>query len=282
MIVYKTCTDVSISQIFEAFSLGFSDYILPLSMEEAYFKSHFFGPEGNQLEYSYIALDENRPIGLILSGIRLFDGLKTMRCGALCVGAEYRGKGISQKLFEMHHTSAVSSCCSQLFLEVIRENHRALNFYKKLGYQESTILKYYSNTVASIPSSSKIITYKCRKLSFAMLKSFRDNLTCHINWQSDTPYYENSQTDLYLGIFEEEQPIGMLAMSPKGKINFLWVEPSHRLQGIGHFLLLQAIQLLNVEKFTATIPSNALLEGFFRKLNFQKEKVEQYEMYLPL
>ncbi len=283
MITYKTCTDVLLNQIYEAFSLGFSDYFIPLTMNEDEFNTHFFGPEGNQLEYSYIAFDDDKPIGLILSGIRVFDGMLTMRCGALCLAAEYRGKGVSDILLQMHKAAAVNAGCKQLFLEVIKENHRAVRFYEKAGYREATILKYYSNPTASIPSPKGVPPYKVATVSFEVIKGFLDKLkACHINWQSDTPYYENSTAGIYLGIYDDYQLIAMIAMSSKGKINFLWVEPSYRLKGLGHYLLLQAAHQLNTEKVTICIPSIALLEGFIRKLQFEKDKLEQYEMYIPL
>ncbi|MDF2941295.1 MAG: family acetyltransferase [Herbinix sp.] len=283
MITYKTCTDVSLKQIFEAFRLGFSDYIIPVTINEIDFNTHFWGPEGNQLDYSYIAFDDIHPVGLILSGIRIFDGIKTMRCGTLCLSPEYRGKGISQVLFEMHKKAAINAGCKQLFLEVLRENHRAIKFYKKQGYLEATILKYYSATVTSIPSLMEAPPYKLTTLTYDNIKGFRDKLrACHINWQSDTPYYEHTTNDVFLGMYDEDQLLAMIAVNSKGKINFLWVDPAYRSKGLAHYLVLAALQQLKVEKMTVCIPSNALLEGFFRKLQFQKDKIEQYEMYLPL
>lgn len=123
MIIYKNCEDVTMKEIFEAFASGFSDYVVPLTMDQNAFEARFFGPEGNSLNLSFIAFDQNQPIGLILGGIRQFDGLKTMRCGTLCIAPDYRGKGISQSLFEMHRSAAIASGCKQLFLEVIKGNH---------------------------------------------------------------------------------------------------------------------------------------------------------------
>lgn len=283
MFTYKPCSEVTISQIFEAFNLGFSDYIAPVKLEESVFQAQFFGPEGNQYEISYIAFDDDRPIGLILGGIRLFDGIKTMRCGTLCIAPDYRGKGISISLFELHKKAAIKEGCKQLFLEVILENHRAVKFYKKLDYREAYLMKYYSNAVTSIPASKSLVSYPVVKINYDTIKTTRENLkACHINWQSDTPYYANSTKDTYLGIYKEDILIAAIAANPRGKINFLWVEPEYRQQGLAHYLLLETAKYLNVEKMNVCIPGNALLESFFRKMEFQKDKLEQLEMYLPL
>ena len=50
-----------------------------------------------------------------------------MRCGTLAVHPNYRGVGVSQKLFELHK-EALQNECKQLFLEVIVGNDRAIRF----------------------------------------------------------------------------------------------------------------------------------------------------------
>lgn len=283
MITYKLSTDVTDNQIFEAFTQGFSDYFFPITMTEEEFMKHFFGPEGNSKEHSFIAFDDHKPIGIILGGIRTLDGIKTMRCGTLGLAPDYRGKGISKQLFELHKEAAIKEGCKQLFLEVIRENYRALAFYRKMGYVETTILKYYSKQIEVLPPLEVNPPYHIDRCNYEMVKGFRDSLICcHINWQNDTPYYENNPDDIYLAAYDEYKSVAVLALTPKGRINFLWVDPAYRMQKIGHFLLLEASKLLYCEKLSVCIPGNAILEGFFRKLGFHKDKLEQYEMYLPL
>ena len=283
MIIYKTCTDVPISVIFEAFSLGFSDYIIPLTMSQDAFEARFFGPEGNALSLSFIALDQSRPIGLILGGIRVFDGLKTMRCGTLCISPDYRGQGISQRLFEMHKSAALTSRCKQLFLEVIKNNYRAVKFYENCHYKHVYTLKYYSSIIQAISSSADTLVYTMKQVSFDNLETFRKSLTdCHINWQSDTPCYAFSRDEVLLGAYEGDGQVALIAMSPQGKINFLWVHPTYRNQGLGRSMIQKATQAQNVEKVTICLPNNSSLEGFLRKLRFQKDPIEQHEMYLPL
>lgn len=283
MIIYKTCTDVTMNEIFAAFSLGFSDYIVPFKMSQNVFESRFFGPEGNSLNQSIIALDNEFPVGIILGGIRFFDGLKTMRCGTLCIAPEYRGCGISNKLLEIHKSSAVNERCKQLFLEVIKSNERAVKFYENCGYTKVYDLKYYSGTIKSMHFSNDSHPYIIKNISFEKIDDFRKTLMdCHINWQSDTPFYAMSTNEAYFAAYEGNKEIAYIAMSSQGKINFLWVDPAYRNQGLGSSMVQKAAQMQNTEKPTICIPNNSSLEGFLRKQQFQKEPIEQYEMYLPL
>ncbi|MEW8955828.1 GNAT family N-acetyltransferase [Clostridium sp.] len=136
MITYKRCNDVDEDLIYEAFTIGFSDYIVKFNMAKEAFFNHFFGAEGNSKEHSFIALDNNKPIGVIFGGINIYEGIKTMRCGTLAVIPEYRGKEVSQELFKLHKNEGLNNNCTQLFLEVITENYRAVRFYESLGYEK--------------------------------------------------------------------------------------------------------------------------------------------------
>ena len=49
-----------------------------------------FGSEGNLLEHSFLALEEGKPVGVILGGIKDYESIKTMRCGTLAVHPNYR------------------------------------------------------------------------------------------------------------------------------------------------------------------------------------------------
>src|SRR5690625_7170947 len=66
-----------------------------------------------------------------------------MRIETLEKHHEIRDKVISHKLFELHKEEAILNGCQQLFLEVIDRNDRAIQFYKKLGYEKQYDLSYY-------------------------------------------------------------------------------------------------------------------------------------------
>ncbi|MDY8022225.1 GNAT family N-acetyltransferase [Paenibacillus polymyxa] len=284
MITYMRCNDVSMEHIFQAFSLGFSDYSIRLTTDQDDFAARFLGPEGNTRNHSFLAMDENQPIGLILGGVRQFDGYKTMRCGTLCVAPAYRGQGISNKLLELHKQTAISAGCQQLWLEVIKDNHRAVKLYEKQGYQSRYTLKYYNGTLPSAPPAALSSSYIFKEVTFDDIAAFRKTLIdCHIHWQSDTPYYATSTQEAFLGIYEVNQTcLGMVSMSAQGKINFLWVDPKHRNQGLGYALLHRAAEIQKIEKVYICLSDNDSLEGFIQKIGLSKDPIEQYEMCMPL
>lgn len=283
MITYKRCTETDADAIYQAFQIGFSDYIIKMEIPKEYFMESFFGPEGNSLEYSVIAFDDEKPIGLNLGGIKIYEGVKTLRCGALCIHPDYRGTGVSSRLFDLHKEIAVENNCKQMFLEVIVGNDRAISFYKKKGYEKVYDITYFvhsnpSDIEASLPNDLTV-----KRIDMESLRSLANRINdTHINWQNDFDYISKIHGQIHYGVYKEASMIGGLSLNPKGKINFLWVDSEYRNRGIGRGLINHAVREQEIRKLLISFPNNAGLLGFLKRLGFMKDSISQYEMYLTL
>ena len=279
-IVFKRCSEVEDRFMHQAFQDGFSDYIVKFDFSEEAFISRFFGQEGNSRMYSFIAFDQEQPVGVILGGIKNYESIKTMRCGTLAIHPDYRGKRISQKLFELHKEEAVMQGCKQLFLEVIVGNDRAINFYKRLGYEKIYDIVYFANSdLARLMKGSDIT---CKKIDFERFKQVVEKWDYHINWQNDLEYVAEVPSITYFAAFENGLVTGASAIHPAGNIHFLMVDKAHRGMGIGTKLLQAAASDLQLTKMSTAFPNNSLLEGFYKKQGFIKAELAQYEMYMPI
>ncbi|HDR7438115.1 TPA: GNAT family N-acetyltransferase [Bacillus anthracis] len=282
MIQYKRCSEVSIDLVYEAFRDGFSDYIIKMEVSKEDFIKRFLGTEGNLLEHSFLALDGGKSIGVILGGIKDYENIKTMRCGTLAVHPNYRGIGVSQKLFELHKEEALQNECKQLFLEVIVGNDRAIRFYNKLGYEKVYDLSYYN-----LKDLTKIISkggkgIEVKQLEFPSFKvEIQKWLHFHINWQNDMDYIEKTNNTFY-GAYVGNELNGSICINEQGKISFIFVDKDYRNIGIATSLLLRASEELNIASLSIGFPNNNLLEGFLKKTGFEKNSLAQYEMYLLL
>ncbi|KMQ00332.1 acetyltransferase [Bacillus cereus] len=280
MIQYKRCSEVNIDLVYEAFRDGFSDYIIKMEVSKEDFIKRFFGAEGNSLEHSFLALDGDKPVGVILSGIKVYESIKTMRCGTLAIHPNYRGIGVSQKVFELHKEEAIQNECKQLFLEVIVGNDRAIHFYNKLGYEKVYDLSYYN-----LKDMTKIIPKDCKGIEVKQLKfptfkvEIQKWLHFHINWQNDMDYIEKTNNSFY-GAYVNNDLKGAICMNEQGKISFIFVDKDYRNRSIGSKLLQVARDELNLESLSIGFPNNNLLEGFLKKTGFEKNSLAQYEMYL--
>ncbi|PGM28550.1 GNAT family N-acetyltransferase [Bacillus cereus] len=282
MIQYKRCSEVSIDLVYEAFKDGFSDYIIKMDVSKEDFIKRFFGPEGNSLEHSLLALDGDKSVGVILGGIKVYESIKTMRCGTLAVHPEFRGIGVSQKLFELHKEEATQNKCKQLFLEVIVGNNRAIQFYKKLGYEKVYDLSYYNlNDLTEIMNKSNK-NIEVKQLEFPTFKvEIQKWLNFHINWQNDIDYIEKTNHTFY-GAYVDSEIKASVCVNEQGKISFIFIDKDYRNIGVGTKLLQVASEELKLSSLSIGFPNNNLLEGFLKKSGFKKNSLAQYEMYLLL
>lgn len=280
MITYYNCSEADISLAYRAFTVGFSDYIVKMDLSQDLFISRFFGTEGNQLEYSYIAMDEDKPIGLILGGLKRYEGVLTMRCGALAVHPDYRGTGVSSKLFELHKAIALACGCKQLFLEVIVGNDRAIQFYKKLGYRKVYDLSYYTLHQPLNLTERNVEGLAIKPFAFDSFAHFvRDLRIEHINWQNDLDYMKRSENNTYAAAYMDDRFIGTVCMSDSGKVSFLYVDADYRHQGIAASMLAKLVEEKQPERISISFPNNHQLEGFLRSQGFERNQLEQFEMY---
>ncbi|KAB2383271.1 GNAT family N-acetyltransferase [Bacillus toyonensis] len=282
MIQYKRCSEVSIDLVYGAFKDGFSDYIIKMDISKEDFIQRFFGPEGNSLEHSFLALDGDKSVGIILGGIKVYETIKTMRCGTLAVHPEFRGIGVSQKLFELHKEEAIQNECQQLFLEVIVGNDRAIHFYNKLGYEKVYDLSYYNlNDVTKLTNKDNK-NIEVQRLEFQTFKlEIQKWLNFHINWQNDIDYIEKTN-NTYYGAYVDNDLKGSVCVNEQGKISYIFVDKDYRNIGIGMKLLQVARVESNLSSLSIGFPNNSLLEGFLKKSGFKKNSLAQYEMYLLL
>ena len=83
-------------------------------------------------ENTLIAIDDMKVVGFISYGNYRDETLQAGEIIALYVLKDYYGKGIAQKLM----TEALTTLehFSEIFLWVLKENKRAIAFYKKMGF----------------------------------------------------------------------------------------------------------------------------------------------------
>lgn len=283
MLIYKKCLEVNLNDIVTAFNRGFSDYIIQLQMTEEILTSRFLTLEQNQLEHSFIAYDDNKPIGLMLGGIKDYEGIKTLRCGALCVDPNYRKLGVASKLFELHKEEAINNGCKRLYLEVIQGNDRAINFYKKQGYKILSELEYYSYQNPEIITSINFNEKEISATNLDEVENIHNNkVKNHLNWQNDFDYMKFFSQLVNLKLTIDESTIAVISLLPVGKIFYLWVDEKYRRLGYGKALLRYALDKFNITKLSISFPKYENVIAFLKQIGFSKDPISQYDMVLEL
>lgn len=281
MYTYFKAEETSKEKIYEAFQKGFSDYMIRFEMTQEEFFARFFGSDGNEIDCSYVAFEGENPVGLVLGGIKEFDGVKTMRCGTLCIDPPHRGQGVSDELFSLHEKSAVENGCRQLFLEVIKGNDRAVSFYEKKGYIRIYDMKYYTMDKKNLGYAARkdFQNFSIREITYEDLTTLEMHLKdVHLNWQTDFQAMMKIEGIKYRGIYHGEKLIGASAYRDSGKIFFIWVDPEFRLQSAGTFLLDYIAKEVSSDALYISFSNHMGLSGFVLSKGFTEDDLSQHEM----
>lgn len=194
-----------------------------------------------------------------------------------------REEVVGNRLFHLHKEIALENGCKQMFLEVIVGNDRAIRFYNKRGYEKVYDIVYYSHNNPSELNAALPNELEIKRIDMDLLSTLSGEIQdIHINWQNDFDYISRMDSNVHYGIFNDTKLIGGLSIHPLGKLNFLWINSEFRHRGMGRGLIMHAVKELNIDKLVMNFPNNADLLGFVKHLNFTKDSISQYEMYLTV
>ena len=116
------------SLVRELFNEGFSDYLVPLQLDEAAFRGHVAGNDID-LDSSRVAI-EDRPAAVALIARRAAAGW----VGGMGTAPAYRRRGLGECALVAGLEAARRGGCREMWLEVIDENRAAIALYEKLGF----------------------------------------------------------------------------------------------------------------------------------------------------
>ncbi|MBN2897999.1 MAG: GNAT family N-acetyltransferase [Clostridia bacterium] len=285
MIEFKKCSDVSDEAIFETFREGFSDYFFKFEMTPSYFIDHFFGAEGNRRELSLVAYKHGQAVGILLGGLRSFEGMETLRCGAMAVIPKGRKKGVAKALMAAHEEMAREMGIDQMFLEVLTVNDSAYTLYQSLGYEKVYDLTYrifepegfwFDTTPASCLTDQEAF-YSIQEVTLTDLEGLRHIDESHLPWQGSFEYMSQIPVEIY-GVYKNGQLIAGLVGSDK-KLYYLYVAPNHRRQGIAKALIMTYLQVFKMTRCELVYTNNAKLHTFANHLKMSTATFGQYEYY---
>ncbi|QWU16078.1 Acetyltransferase (GNAT) family protein [Paenibacillus sophorae] len=150
MAMIKPLSEVSLKTVLEAWNTGFEGYYVDLSMKESAFISRMHN-EDILPEQSIVLFDGERPLGLTLNGIRMVNGCKVAWNGGTAVAASYRGQGGGRLLLEESIRRYREEGVDLATLEVFVQNTPAIALYKRCGYVDKGMTRFYERLPGTKP-----------------------------------------------------------------------------------------------------------------------------------
>lgn len=185
MIKIKRLRDCSITEAVEAWNTGFDGYYFDLTTTPDKFEARM-SSEGLSPDLSVVAFWNDRPVGLIVNGIRKFQGEWIAWNGGTAVAKEYRSKGIGRRLLEATLDILEDNDVHVTTLEAISENKGAIALYQSLGYDiidHLECLEKKDGHISIVPSDG----YRMRRVSpqqIGDLDFYQGKNPWQTHWQS--------------------------------------------------------------------------------------------------
>ena len=131
----KKLTECSLNDILSAWNDGFQGYDVNVSMDMKQFLARM-DMQNLSPEHSFIAFDEQKPVGIVLNGLMTIDQGKTVAWnGGTAVAPEYRNKGIGRMLLEASLEMYREENIHLATLEALTQNKKAIRLYESVGYE---------------------------------------------------------------------------------------------------------------------------------------------------
>lgn len=276
---YKFLNRVSLDDLLHVFNQSFTDYFVPMNLDEAALKAKI-KTEGIQLSESIGVYANKKLVGFILHGKK---NTKLYNAGT-GVLPEFRGNMLTNKMYEYAMPIFRSFKISKISLEVIATNETAMKAYRKVGFKKwrhLNCIKGATKINSKLdPSYSEIEIKPLPFYEYLIYYAEKDILP---TWQNSEFCIENNETKLLLRkAVLNNQTLGYIIIDKSNnKILQIWVKDCYRRKGIATYLVEELIGNRQTFLVTNIDAQNFGINSFLKSIGGE-DFLEQVEMELYL
>jgi ribosomal protein S18 acetylase RimI-like enzyme len=271
---------LSLQEVYASFNQAFFDYEVQIdkSTFENMVKRRGYNPQ-----LSFGAFDKGKLVSFILNGIDSFYSVLTAYDTGTGTIPEHRKKGLVQQIFHHSIPFLKEAGVKQCLLEVIQHNKKAVDLYKKMGFEITREFNYslQETKEIKIPELAVNETITMHKISAAEAQFLDDASDFEPSWQNSFKSIERSIEDFKItGAFFENQLAGYCIFAPtSGDLTQIAVRKSFRRKGIATTLFNECLKMNQHHsiKILNTQDDCISITQFLSSLNIPL-KGKQYEM----
>lgn len=281
----KSLKDIPFREIADAFLNAFSDYGLTLDDKALH---DMFTRRGACFEMSAGAFVDNRMVSFIINGTGCFNGLRTAYDTGTGTVKEYRGLGLTDRLFQWCCQYLADAGIEAYLLEVLQDNAPAVKIYRRQGLEAARELRCYTapnkllleNIGQTAPDGIEICP-----ASVSELRLYASFMDFNPSWQNSFDSIERAPDAFSCFIAKINNTVAGFGASETayGDISLLAVDSKMRRHSIGSALLRRLIELNRIDnaKVINVDESCSSLKAFLEKAGFRTSCM-QYEMIKQL
>lgn len=282
-IQYRFLSKENYLTLYETNIAAFVDYLVPVKMTKEQFDNHI-AQNAVDINLCVGAFANEKMVGYTMNGFGIWNGEKTAYDAGTGVLPEYRRQGIGKSIFKFLLPKLKKMGTEQMLLEVLSNNKKAINLYRKLGFKQTRKLLFFEQTETIEKNSlNKFKIRQIDRFEWEKMEFFGEGKA---SWQfSNESIKRKLAQTKFFGAFSDDKCIGFALLFPSsGIVPQIVVEKNHRQKGIAKSLLakIQNETIENKKLRLSNIDSNLKnLIKFADKLKF-KPTISQYEMTLKL
>lgn len=237
----RSLYELSFDKLSDVFLSAFSDYEMVLDRKKL---KSIFHRRGADTALSFGAYDGSSLVSFIINGIGKFRGVATAYDTGTGTVAEYRGRGLTDRIFKYAAKQLCEVGIKQYLLEVLQHNIPAMKIYKRQGFEITREFHCYHINDGDL----KAKTSKGIKI----VKESVDSILPMLRFMDFEPSWQNGIESVLrvpdafnvLVAYQDEMPVGYgVTESAYGDVAQLAVDPSYRGCGIATGLLVEMLKL---------------------------------------
>lgn len=258
-------TQFSSVQLTDILNACFEAYLVPVTQSVEGFVQRF-SAEGMSLIDSRVWLAGDEPAAIAIVARRG----NMARLAAFALRSAWRGKGLGRKLMQELLTFLQQQEIETVSLEVIRDNHAAVALYQSLGFTRRYGLCGYLSAEPLAAAPGVLQPYPI----LALLRRAVEESNNQLPWLMDPLTFATLPCRV---VTLEQRAFAVLSTSgSRPVLQFLWVEPAARRQGLAQALLMALAQQFPGIGTSVTVPET--FTPLFAAAGYAPLSLQQYEM----
>ena len=256
-------------QLTDILNACFADYLVPVTQSVEGFVQRF-SAEGMSLIDSRVWLAGDEPAAIAIVARRG----NMARLAAFALRPAWRGKGLARKLMQELLMLLQQQGIEAVSLEVIRDNHVAVALYQSLGFTRRYGLCGYLSAEPQAAAPGVLQPYP----TLALLRRAVEESNSQLPWLMDPLTFATLPCRV---VTLEQRAFAVLGTSgSRPVLQFLWVEPAARRQGLARALLMALAQQFPGIGTSVTVPET--FTPLFAAAGYSPLSLQQYEMTMEL
>lgn len=209
--VIQTLYSTPMPAIVDCILTAFEGYFVQLPHDIDYWENRFNASRVD-LNYSYGAFDNDRLVAVVIHGIDTYEGKLTAFNQCTGVVASHRGKHIIDKIYQVAIPSLKSIGVKQCRLEVIQDNLKAINVYKRIGFSIDKSFLCFKGKLSNNNSA-----YTIEKSNRDSIFDINSHYNGFYSWENgnNAVLQNTGNLDYYLIKNEMGRIVGYSIISPK-------------------------------------------------------------------